>query len=335
MYAKTSSQFPDSFNRIKLRTIRRKKKQLQNLSSFPQPISEDTGVMIPGIIKNYDHLPLFPAHPEKSFQKSLKGFCVERRCLHNHQFSRADGDSAKKTHLLSCRCMQEDRVLQLRENPARTPRTMLLKMAFVNTPKINASPEDQSMEFFYMPSALPDQTRQLPLVVCGAGTPSCEKSVGTDEFPNQYRMSALCDAKAKSHPIAPGNNQTSQEIAADLLPSASTVHHSRKIVDHDPRHPSNPQNPLPDNAYTSTEWSEGNVLKPPLPRNCSFPRRAVTTHVSDGRTLTPRIWLSLVVKRLSLSRYHQNEISHGYLLSRPPRYHKNYLCANIYDAMYR
>ena len=127
MRATTTSQFPDPFNGIELWTVRRKKKQLQNLSSLPQPIFEDAGVMIPGIVKNDDHLPLFPAHPEKSFQKSLKGICVERRCLHSHQLSHVDGDSAIKTYLLSCRRMQEDRILQLRGNPTCTPRTMLLK----------------------------------------------------------------------------------------------------------------------------------------------------------------------------------------------------------------
>jgi hypothetical protein len=182
-----------------------------------------------------------------------------------------------------------------------------------------------------MPSALPDRPRQLPLVDCGAGTPSCEKSVGTDGLPNQCRMSALCDVKAKFHPIAPGNNQTFPEIVSDPLPTVSTLHRSRKIVDHDPRHPLILQNPLPDNAYASTGWFEGNGLKSHLPHNCSSPLRAATTHEGDGRTGTPKIWRSPAVKRLSLSRHHQNVI-----FSWPPPFEaamvsqkfsmRNYLC---------
>jgi len=308
MGTQTSRQFPDPLDGIQLRTIRWKKKQLQNLPSLPEPISEDTGMVIPGVIEKDNHLPPLPASGEKSFQECLEGLGVEGRRTHGHQPSRTEGNSPIKTHLFSRRCMPEDRILHLRGNPRCTPGPMLLKMALIQTPKIEVFPVDPSMEFFYMPAVPRDRPRRSPPEVCVAGTPSCERSSGTVAFPNRDRMPALGDGKEDSRPMAPGNSQTSPEIPSDPWPVVSTGRHARKTGDPAPRHPPELQSRLLDNADTSTGWSEGNGLMSLRPHNCSSPGRAATTHEDDDRTWTRRNGRSPAAERPSSSQHPQTEI---------------------------
>ena len=79
MGTQTSRQFPDPLDGIQLRTIRWKKKQLHNLPSLPEPIPEDTGMVIPGVIQNDDKSFLIAATLYKHFNELFESLSIKDR----------------------------------------------------------------------------------------------------------------------------------------------------------------------------------------------------------------------------------------------------------------
>jgi hypothetical protein len=82
-------------------------------------------------------------------EKALEGLRIEHLAHAADEFPGAQVDCAEAGNRLARRCMQENRVLDLRRHPHATSRTVLLEVALIQAPQINVDPSGQTAEFFY------------------------------------------------------------------------------------------------------------------------------------------------------------------------------------------
>jgi hypothetical protein len=158
-----ASQFPDSLNRIELRTIGRQEIKAQTFPMIPQPGLQRSSMMISGIVENNHHFLLREAVAKEMGQKYLKRLTVKIFPLLGYQFPVLQTDSPKHPNGLVRRCVPENGIFHLGRNPHDIPRAMLLEMALIQTPKIKISSSQKLAKFFYMPPAPPDSLRRSPL----------------------------------------------------------------------------------------------------------------------------------------------------------------------------
>jgi len=109
---------------------------------------QDAGVVIAGVVEDQVHRASRAAMAQQLVQEALEGCRVEYRAEHNHEPSGAHLNSAKAGDALSCRGVQNDRVLVLGRHPHGAAAAVLLEMALVQTPQVNLGVGGQLVEFF-------------------------------------------------------------------------------------------------------------------------------------------------------------------------------------------
>jgi hypothetical protein len=87
----------------------------------------------------------------EGFKEDLKGHPIERRMELGNQLAQAEIDGTKKSDGFSRRSMEEEWIGVFRRNPHDTAGPMLLEMALIQAPHINALVSYVSVKFFYMP----------------------------------------------------------------------------------------------------------------------------------------------------------------------------------------
>jgi len=139
MNTKPARQFPDSLGGIQFGTVGRQEIQAEPLGLLLSPVPVQAGVMILGVVGNHHCLPRSArAGGTKLLQKlpagqgvELPGLCPEE------ETPIAQADRSIVTHALAVGRVKQNRVPGLGRHPHLTARTVLLKMHFVHSPKVN------------------------------------------------------------------------------------------------------------------------------------------------------------------------------------------------------
>lgn len=140
--------------------------------------------MISSIVYDDNHLSGLGAMTKKRYQEFLECHGVKRIRHHCDQLSGSKIHSAKHCDALACWRMFGHGILLLWRNPHNTTGTVLLKMAFVQTPYLNVLVGSESTEFFYMPFARRGLPAQLRDVVFSFENPFGQKGAGTVVLPS-------------------------------------------------------------------------------------------------------------------------------------------------------
>lgn len=162
MCACFSDKLPYPFDWIQFWTIWRQvvKPKVFAVSEKKGPI--DRSMMISGIVQDDNCFSGLGAMTKKFFQEFFECHGVKRIRHHGDQFSGLKVHGSKHRNAFTCWRMFGHRVFLLWRNPHNATGTVLLEMAFVQTPYINTLVGGEPTEFFYMPfvrRGLPAQLR--------------------------------------------------------------------------------------------------------------------------------------------------------------------------------
>jgi hypothetical protein len=147
---KTADKFPNPFDGVEIRTVGRKEKQLElRLLSF-SPLPVHTGVVVLGIVRDdHDATSRAARYPAELPEESPRRLRIKPLgLLLREKLAIAQTDGAKVSHGLASRMMQQNGIPDFGRDPHPTPRTMLLKMNFINSPKVNVWIGVHFAEFF-------------------------------------------------------------------------------------------------------------------------------------------------------------------------------------------
>lgn len=139
MDAKPTGQFPDALGGIQLRTVGRQEIQAEALGFLLSPVLVQPGVMILGVVGNY-HRPSRPtrAGGTELLQELPAGQGVELSALGPEEEAPiTQADRSLVTHALAVGRVKQYGVPDFGRDPHLTARTVLLKMHFVHSPKVN------------------------------------------------------------------------------------------------------------------------------------------------------------------------------------------------------
>jgi len=117
-------------------------------------------VVIAGIVEDQDHAPASRLMRQELAQELLERQGAESRLLQRNQLPVPEVHGSEQSHRLSRGSMEQHGIRVLGRNPHHRPRSVLLKVAFIQAPQINAGVVGQPAEFFYIAPAPPDQLGQ-------------------------------------------------------------------------------------------------------------------------------------------------------------------------------
>lgn len=162
MEAEAANQLPDSFDGVEIWAVWWKEEEMEIRPLLVTPLPMKNGVVIPGIISNDHDAATGAARDLPEFFIEAPGrLCVEPTLLLlREELSISKSYRTEIANGFAGRMVQQDRIFDFRRDPHATPRTMLLKMHFINSPEINLWVHGQSMEFFYKPPVAQDQPAQ-------------------------------------------------------------------------------------------------------------------------------------------------------------------------------
>ena len=106
--------------------------------------------MVACVVQDHHHATAPSTVTQEMTKEAAKGKGIKLGVRLGDQLSVTQIDRPKQGYRLSGGSMQEDRVGLFRRHPHDGACSMLLKMAFVETPQIHARITGQAMEFFYI-----------------------------------------------------------------------------------------------------------------------------------------------------------------------------------------
>ena len=118
--ALVSRQFPDTFHRIEVWTVRRKKIELQRVPMVVQPRLELSCVVPTRVVHDHEHFAAVTTMAQELSQKEREGRGIERVGLAGHKASVLDAHGAKQGHALAGGCVQDHGIDILGRYPHRT-----------------------------------------------------------------------------------------------------------------------------------------------------------------------------------------------------------------------
>jgi hypothetical protein len=99
-----------------------------------QEWSQEHGVMVASVVEHDDHATPRGSMRQQLSEKLLERLGIEDLAHATNELAGAQVDRAEASHGLACGGVQENRILVLGRHPHSTSRTMLLEVAFVETP---------------------------------------------------------------------------------------------------------------------------------------------------------------------------------------------------------
>jgi len=176
-----ANQFPNAFDRIEFRAVRRQKVEDEMVRDFPAPLFVQGSVMIASVIDDHNHLSARglgqSLHPAK---ESPAGAGVEHPVWRRHdQFAILQAHGPKVTDAFAGWGVKADGVLDFGRNPHAAARAMLLEVHFIHSPQINLWVSCQNAEFFYARLAIQGRLWRPAGAVFASGNPTAERAVGT------------------------------------------------------------------------------------------------------------------------------------------------------------
>lgn len=119
---------------------------------------------------------------------------------HIHQLAVTQADGAEVTDALSCRVMQQHRILGLRRNPHSASRTVLLEVDLIHGPEINVFASCQPAKFFLPGPDPQDWHWRSEASVSANGTRVAGTPVGIVGFPGSHSICVLRIPKVSCRP---------------------------------------------------------------------------------------------------------------------------------------
>jgi hypothetical protein len=266
-------------------------------------------MMITRIVQNDHHLPLSGAITEKMIQKRAESLPVELFPLLGHQPPLPQMNGPIQSDLLMGRSLPEDRVFNLGRNPHHIPRSVLLKMALIQTPKVKVISSHEPTKFFYMPLGPPDWLLRSFPEACAVETPNGERGVDIVGPPSLGQIPGLNGGTTRRHPTVLEYIPRRWGASVNQPLTVSADEDSKKNAVLSPQHLSAPSSLPPGTDGTNTGWFEGNVpIDFPLHR-CSSLDKGRAIHEAGGHIGIPEILRFLVVKPILRPRDHQTPAS--------------------------
>jgi len=114
-----TDQFPDAFDRIEFRAVRRQKGQLEVIGDRVSPSGVPAGVMIPGVVTDHHHLSACPATLTFELPQEIPaGACIKHAFGPGHnELAVPQAHCAKEADAFAGRGMQADWVGDFGRNP--------------------------------------------------------------------------------------------------------------------------------------------------------------------------------------------------------------------------
>lgn len=150
MKAKSAGQLPDSLDRVEIRAVGWEEVQAEVSLVALAPVAMQQAMVVLGIVKDDGRRAVSPeGNTPQLTEESEEGLGVEALVLASvHQLAIAQPHSSKVSNALSRRMVQQHRVGNLGRHPHTAPRAVLLKVDFVESPKIHARLLHEVLEFF-------------------------------------------------------------------------------------------------------------------------------------------------------------------------------------------
>ena len=145
----SSRQLPDALDGIQIRAVGGQKVQRQHLSMFIQKGGQCTGMMVARVVEDDEQATPPCAMAQQHAQNGFEGAGIERRSKVGDQRPVAQIDRAKQGDGLACGGMEQDGIGLLGRHPHHTAGAVLLEVAFIQTPDINAGVAGEAPQFFY------------------------------------------------------------------------------------------------------------------------------------------------------------------------------------------
>ena len=160
MRRQLSRKFPNALDRIQVGAV-----GWQEVETNPGPTRvkkrpQQSSVVIARIVEDQDHATASRPMRQELAQELSERHGAESRLLQRNQLSVPEVHRSEQRHRLSRGSMEQHRVRILGRNPHHRPRSVLLEVAFIQAPQINAGVAGQAAEFFYIAPVPPDQLGQ-------------------------------------------------------------------------------------------------------------------------------------------------------------------------------
>ena len=135
----SSGQFPNSFDRIQFRAVRRKKQMREFAWTVLSPFWMEFCMMISGVIGQHQNTtPWVAAYLPKLFHKAPIGLSVKWIGFSlMQQLSIAKPHGTEVSDTFTCWMVQHNRVFAFGRHPHSASGTMLLEVDLIKGPKIN------------------------------------------------------------------------------------------------------------------------------------------------------------------------------------------------------
>jgi hypothetical protein len=180
MQAEPPRQFPNALDGVQVRTVRWQVAQSESGLLCGPPLSVKFGVVIFGIVDDHHNAPpgALAALPQFS-QKIPGGHPVEAPGFTTEdELAIAQANGSEIANAFARGRVEQNGVSHFRRYPQPTPRTMLLKMNFVDRPQVNVGIVCQDAKFFYARLVFAGRLAPPPDAVCGNGSPTGERAAG-------------------------------------------------------------------------------------------------------------------------------------------------------------
>ena len=136
MEAAAANQFPDAFDGVEVRAVRRQEVEDKMVGDLPAPLFVQAGVVIASIVDDHDNLSAVVFCI--AFNPSIElpaGATIEHSIGRRHdKFAILQAHSTKITDALTSWGMKANRVTDFRWNPHATSGPVLLEMHFIHRP---------------------------------------------------------------------------------------------------------------------------------------------------------------------------------------------------------
>ena len=117
-------------------------------------------MMVTGVVNDQMNASSWPVMADQLFKKCLEAGRVEYFFLTGDQPSIVETDGSKEADFFTGGSVQDRRVSFFRRDPHSATGTVLLKVAFIQTPEVDVFIGGETSEFFYMPVAIEDPIGQ-------------------------------------------------------------------------------------------------------------------------------------------------------------------------------
>jgi hypothetical protein len=309
MDAEFASQLPDPLNRIELRAIRRQEIQSQFPPVIPQPSLKGSGMMIAGVIQEDHHLLVGWTMAKEVFQELTKSLPIEFVPLLCYQSAILHTDGSKHPDLFVCRGVPEDRIFDIERDPHHIARSVLLEMAFIQTPKVEVISSHEPKKFFYMPLGLLDWLPRSFPEACAVETPNGERGADIVGPPSLNQIHGLNGGITRRRPTVLECIPKRWGAFVNQPLTASADEDSKQNAVPFLQHLSAPSILPPGTDGTNTGWFEGNVpIDFPLHSYSSLDK-ARAIHEAGGHIAIPEILRFPVAKPILRPRDHQTSAS--------------------------